>query len=132
MMTQKFNHQLEILQEGKNLNINSVDKIANKIKEFHYDSESRKTFALWYKRWIDIFQYKLSEKDEYWKIRLLIRKLGIQAANGFHIYRNSRTAKKIFGKKQLLFNTQFNYLQTHKRCTPVDPCTWTSKVWMNS
>ena len=45
IMTLQFNHQLEILQEGKNLNTNSMDNIANNITEFHYDTESRKNFC---------------------------------------------------------------------------------------
>ena len=45
MMTQQKNHQLEILQERKNLNTNSVDNIGNNITEFHYDTESGKTFT---------------------------------------------------------------------------------------
>lgn len=75
---QQFNHQLEILKEGRNLNTNSVDNIAKNITEFHHnESGKKKTFASWYKRWIDIFQNQFLQKDEHWKIRLLIRKLGI-------------------------------------------------------
>ena len=62
MMNQQFNHQLEIRQEGKNLNTTSVDNIANTITEFHYDTESGKTFASWYKRWTDIFQMNFHRK----------------------------------------------------------------------
>ncbi len=68
MMTQQFNHQQEILQEGKNFNTNSVDNIANTITEFNYDSESGKTFASCGKIWIYVFQNKLSQKNEHWKI----------------------------------------------------------------
>ena len=45
MMTQQFNHQLEILQGGKNLKSNSVDNIANNITEFYNDTESGKKIA---------------------------------------------------------------------------------------
>ena len=39
MMSQKFNQQLDILQEEKNVNVNSLDNLANTLMKFYYDLE---------------------------------------------------------------------------------------------
>ena len=130
MMTQQFNqqfdHQVEILQGKQNLNTNSADETAKTITEFTYDYKNGKIFASWYKRWMDLFENEFSHKNEEWKIRLLIRKLGTQeherytnyiipkGATDFTFAETVELLKEIFGNKQSLFNTRFNFLKLQK------------------
>ncbi|VDP73403.1 unnamed protein product [Schistosoma curassoni] len=55
----------------------SVDGIANSFFEFHYDPESNVTFDMWFRRYEDLFKLDFANQDDAWKVRLLLRKLGL-------------------------------------------------------
>lgn len=124
---QQFNHQLEILKEGRNLNTNSVDNIAKNITEFHHNESGKKTNFCFVVQKMDrhfpkpIFAERrtlenTSTNSETGNLetRPLHKLHPTKAANGFHIYRNSRTAKRNLWEKQPLFNTRFNCLKLEK------------------
>ncbi|VDO62351.1 unnamed protein product [Schistosoma margrebowiei] len=54
----------------------SVDGINNSISEFHYNPDSNVTCDMWFRRYEDLFKFDLANKDDAWKVRLLLRKLG--------------------------------------------------------
>ena len=48
----------------------------NSISEFVYDPEANVTFDTLFRRYEGLFRVDLSDKDDAWKVRLLLRKLG--------------------------------------------------------
>ena len=54
----------------------SVDHTISGITEFLFDTEANVTFDPWYKRYEDLFTVDLSEQDDTWNMRCLLRKLG--------------------------------------------------------
>ncbi|BHF76518.1 hypothetical protein SprV_0501961600 [Sparganum proliferum] len=105
----------------------SVDHIAGSIIEFLYDPQAQITFDSWYKRYQDLFSVDLAAQDDAWKVRLLLRKLGLaehERYANFILPRNPRevtfkdtvqTLSQIFGDQSSLFNTRFQCLQLCKR-----------------
>ena len=74
-LTQKF----QLQDTG---NSDSVD-LAGTITEFAYDAENGYTFNAWFSLWHDTFQHEYPDKDDNWKKRLLIRKLGTKENQRF-------------------------------------------------
>ncbi|BHF70642.1 hypothetical protein SprV_0301369500 [Sparganum proliferum] len=105
----------------------SVDHIASSITDFFYDPQTQITLDSWYKRYEDMFSADLAAQDDAWKVRLLLRKLGLaeyERYANFILPKNSRevtfkdtvqTLSQIFGDQSSLFNTRFQCLQLCKR-----------------
>ncbi|BHF57788.1 hypothetical protein SprV_0100073400 [Sparganum proliferum] len=55
----------------------SVDHTADRITVFLYDPQAYITFDSRYKRYEDLFSVDLAAQDDAWKVRLLLRKLGL-------------------------------------------------------
>ncbi|VDN30780.1 unnamed protein product [Dibothriocephalus latus] len=55
----------------------SVDSIASSIAEFFYDPQAQIPFDSWYTRYDDLFSIDLATQEDAWKVRLLLRKLGL-------------------------------------------------------
>ena len=47
------------------------------VTEFLYDSDANITFDTWFRRYEDLFKVEFSDRDYVWKLRLLLRKLGL-------------------------------------------------------
>ena len=97
-MNQQFNHQLEILQEGKNLSTNFMDNLANTITEFHFDSESGKKMDRHFPK--RIFTERRTLENPYTNPKIghpgtrpSYELHSTKVANGFHFYRK-RPSKK--------------------------------------
>ena len=73
--TQKFQ-----LQDTDNSD--SID-LVNTITELSYDAENGYTFNAWFLRWHDTFQHEFPDKDDNWKKRWLIGKLGTKENQRF-------------------------------------------------
>ncbi|CAH8614326.1 unnamed protein product [Dicrocoelium dendriticum] len=105
----------------------SVDLLTNAITEFHYDADSGSTFEAWFKRWEDMFQTDFSRQDDSWKVRLLLRKLGISEHSRFidHILPKQpkdltfdeavSQLKEIFGESVSLFSIRYQCLKIVKQ-----------------
>ncbi|BHF65205.1 hypothetical protein SprV_0200821500 [Sparganum proliferum] len=105
----------------------SVDHIAGSITEFLYDPQAHITFDSWYKRYEDMFSVDLAARDDAWKVRLLLRKLGPaehERYANFILPKNPRevtfkytvqTLSQIFGDQSSRFNTRFQCPQLCKR-----------------
>ncbi len=74
-LTQKF----QLQDTG---NSDSVD-LAGTITEFTYDAENDYTFNAWFLRWHHTFQHEFPDKDDNWKKRLIIQKLGTKENQRF-------------------------------------------------
>ena len=105
----------------------SVDHTIGSIAEFLFDPEANVTFDSWYKRYEDLFTIDLSEQDDAWKVRLLLRKLGPaehERYANFILPKNARDVSfvdtvriltQIFGEQSSLLNTRYQCLQLCKR-----------------
>ena len=108
VLTQKF----QLPDTG---NSDSVD-LAGTITEFTYDAENGYTFNARFLRWHDSFQHEFPDKDDNWKERLLIRKLGTKENQRFVNFilpkrpsdltftETIAIQTNIFGEQQSLFN----------------------------
>lgn len=74
-MTQLFYIEMVTQSTGNLIPNDSVDLIANNIPDFIYDPENN-IFSLWFKCWRATFEHNFSHKDDTWKLKLLLRKLG--------------------------------------------------------
>ncbi|BHF69110.1 hypothetical protein SprV_0301215200 [Sparganum proliferum] len=101
----------------------SVDQIDGDIT----DPQAHITFDSWYKRYEDLFSVDLAARDDAWKVRLLLRKLGPaehERYANFILPKNPRevtfkdtvqTLSQIFGEQSFPFNTRFQCPQLCKR-----------------
>ncbi|BHF81327.1 hypothetical protein SprV_0702445700 [Sparganum proliferum] len=105
----------------------SVNHIADSATEFLYDPVAHITFYPRYKRYEDLFFVDLADRHVGWKVRLLLRKLGLaehERYANFIFPKNPRevpfkdTAQmlsQIIGEQSSLFNTRFQCLQLRER-----------------
>ena len=101
----------------------SADGLANSISEFVYDPEANVTFDTWFRRYEDLFRVDLSDKDDAWKVRLLLRKLGAAELDKYCnliLPQNPRdrtfdatvqSLSQLFGDHRSLFNTRYRCLK---------------------
>ena len=101
----------------------SADGLANSISEFVYDPEANVTFDTWFRRYEDLFRVDLSDKDDAWKVRLLLRKLGAAELDKYCnliLPQNPRdrlfdatvqSLSQLFGDHRSLFNTRHRCLK---------------------
>uniref|UniRef100_A0A8D8CLC5 Uncharacterized protein K02A2.6 n=3 Tax=Culex pipiens TaxID=7175 RepID=A0A8D8CLC5_CULPI len=106
-----------------------LDSLANNIKEFRYDPESSVTFAVWFSRYDDLFEKDAARLDEKAKIRLLLRKLGMeeherytsfilpQVSKDFSFSKTVDTLKSLFGAQESLVSRRYRCLQITKQPT---------------
>ncbi|KER30088.1 hypothetical protein T265_03452 [Opisthorchis viverrini] len=125
-LTQVINLQTSVSsQSGSSLSF--ADSIAATITEFHYEPASGLTFDWWYSRWEDTFLNEFTGKDDAWKSRLLVRKLGTLEHDRFTNFILPQNPKdltfaqtvdqlrEIFGDQHSLFNVRYNCLKLAKR-----------------
>ena len=101
----------------------SVDGITSSISEFLYDPDANITFDTWFRRYEDLFKVDLADRDDSWKVRLLLRKLGPSELDKYCNYilpQNPRdrsfdatvqTLSQLFGDHHSLFNTRYRCLK---------------------
>ncbi|BHF86025.1 hypothetical protein SprV_ctg2002920300, partial [Sparganum proliferum] len=108
--------------------LNAVNRAHPSIKfTLKVESVDPDHFDSWYKRYEDMFSVDLAAQDDAWKVRLLLRKLGLaehERYANFILPKNPpevtfkdtvQTLSQIFGDQSSLFNTQFQCLQLCKR-----------------
>ena len=101
----------------------SVDGITNSISEFTYDPDANITFDTWFRRYEDLFRVDFADKDDAWKVRLLLRKLGPTELDKYCnliLPQNPRdrtfdatiqSLSQLFGDHRSLFNTRYRCLK---------------------
>ena len=101
----------------------SVDGITNSISEFTYDPDANITFDTWFRRYEDLFRVDFADKDDAWKVRLLLRKLGPSELDKYCnliLPQNPRdrtfdatiqSLSQLFGDHRSLFNTRYRCLK---------------------
>ena len=106
--------------------MNSVDGIANSITEFHFNPETKQTFASWFSRCEDIFRHEFHMQDDEWKSRLLLWKLVTleyqhykhfilpKTPGDFTLTETVAQLTDIFGELSYLFNTHYDCLKLKK------------------
>lgn len=124
---EKLTKQLTGASSTPGSDSNSVDAITNGITEFHYEPDAGMIFDSWFKRYEDIFNVELKEKDEHWRVRLLLRKLGTtehtrycnfvlpKNARDFGFDATIKQLSEIFGERSSLFNTRYQCMKLVKR-----------------
>ncbi|GAA50209.1 hypothetical protein CLF_104235, partial [Clonorchis sinensis] len=138
-LVEKLTQQLKIQPPNSAPDTNSVDSIANSITEFHYDPDAGLTFDSWFRRYEDVFKVELKHKDDAWRVRLLLRKLGTTEHtrySNFILPKNTRdlTFEKtvqqlsmIFGERSSLFNIRYQCMKLAKKETE-DYITYAGRV----
>ena len=118
ILTQKFH----LLDTG---NSDSID-LKSTITEFTDYAQNGYTFNAWFSRWHDTFQNEFPDKDDNWKKRLLIRKLGTKENQRFvklilpkgpsdlTFTETIVILTDIFGEQQSLFNIRYNCFKIAK------------------
>ncbi|GAA52970.1 hypothetical protein CLF_109243 [Clonorchis sinensis] len=126
-LVETLTQQIQIQPPNSASDTNSVDSIANSITEFHYDPDAGLTFDSWFRRYEDVFQVELKHKDDAWRVRLLLRKLGTTEHtrySNFILPKNTRnlTFEKtvqqlsmIFGERSSLFNIRYQCMKLAKK-----------------
>ncbi|CAH8596687.1 unnamed protein product [Schistosoma turkestanicum] len=101
----------------------SVDGMTSSISEFLYDPDANITFDTWFMRYEDLFKVDFADKDDSWKVRLLLRKLGPSELDKYRNYilpQNPRdrsfdatvqSLSKLFGDQHSIFNTRYRCLK---------------------
>ena len=64
----------------------SAESIAWSITEFHYDPMAKSTFCTWFSHFEDLFRVEFKEQADDWKVRLLLRKLGLSEHDRYANY----------------------------------------------
>ncbi|CAH8541265.1 unnamed protein product [Schistosoma intercalatum] len=97
----------------------SVDGITSGISEFLYDPDANITFDTWFRRYEDLFKVDFADRDDSWKVRLLLRKLGPSELDkycNFILPQNPRdrsfdatiqSVSQLFGDHHSLFSTRY-------------------------
>ncbi|CAH8671840.1 unnamed protein product [Schistosoma bovis] len=101
----------------------SVDGITSGISEFLYDPDANITFDTWFRRYEDLFKVDFVDRDDSWKVRLLLRKLGPSELDkycNFILPQNPRdrsfdatiqSLSQLFGDHHSLFSTRYRCLK---------------------
>ncbi|CAH8549964.1 unnamed protein product [Schistosoma intercalatum] len=101
----------------------SVDGITSGISEFLYDPDANITFDTWFRRYEDLFKVDFADRDDSWKVRLLLRKLGPSELDkycNFILPQNPRdrsfdatiqSLSQLFGDHHSLFSTRYRCLK---------------------
>ena len=116
-------------QPGATSSVTSGEQAANSISEFMFDPLANITFDSWFKRYEDLFQVEFAIRDDAWKCRLLLRKLGPAEHEKYANFilplnprdrsfdETVRTLTQIFGEQSSLFNTRYQCMKLTKRDT---------------
>lgn len=106
-----------------------MDILANSMKEFCHDPQSKVTFGTWYARYEDIFTVDGAQLDDAAKVRLLLRKLDSNSHSEYinfilpkkpsdNNFQDTVTLlKKMFGEPESLFSIRYNCLKLMKKST---------------
>ena len=118
-----FDQSITTIREASESQHNVV---SDSIQEFHYNPDQGHTFDKWYLRYAETFSHEFPGRNQAWKRRLLVRKLGPSEFSRFSDYilpkepgdlnfqQTVAQLKTIFGKQKSLFHTRFNCLQLKK------------------
>ena len=105
----------------------SFENAASSITEFIYDPHGHVTFETWFKRYEDLFNVEFAVRNDDWKVRLLLHRLGPLEHNKYANYilpsqprdydfeETIDILTKIFGEKSSEFNLRYQCLNLAKR-----------------
>ncbi|CAH8839295.1 unnamed protein product, partial [Trichobilharzia szidati] len=99
------------------------DSIGSSISEFVYDPDANVTFDTWFRRYEDLFRVDFADKDDAWKVRLLLRKLGSDELDKYcnlilpqkpserSFDETVHTLRHQFGDQRSLFNIRYHCMK---------------------
>ena len=118
LFTVRLSKPQQMPQKTKLCTLGDAEFVGQSITEFNYDTDVKSTFPKWFARYEDLI-VDLKEQADDWKVRLLLRKLGLTAYNLYsnyilpkhlQVYNFTETLeilKQIFGECTSLFNIHF-------------------------